>query len=298
VPSYDRTTADYIVERVEKAADSVIKQIDGYTRNVLQKMDQERQGFLSQQQNAVQTLIKEAPSFQELGQVIQASLTQQDRGIQKMIDGISFLDAVSHDLKASVDRSSDLAYQSVTVANQIPEAAAAFSSAGQQIVDATKQLHEIVLVLDDLLAQVGSEGIEERPASALYALARANIEDDNQAIVGRAYTVDVGFSNSKPEFFPGEIVDLSMASSDTPSTFDILLHTSENIELRTKWYQRLRYDPGNPGLQTVQFLFQVLAPGHSTLTMDFYQEQRWLSSTKLEFDAIEMAEFSSVSSEV
>jgi len=32
--------------------------------------------------------------------------------------------------------------------------------------------------------------------------------------------------------------------------------------------------------------------------MDFYQEQRWLSSTKLEFDAIEMAEFSSVSSEV
>lgn len=135
---------------------------------------------------------------------------------------------------------------------------------------------------------------------SLFAIARASFEEEDKIIVGEAYSVQAGVSQSKPEDFKGEAFDLTVPSRTLPAylAFDTLIHTSENIELTTEWHKTLIYDPRNPDPQLVEFAFQVVGPGHSSLIIDFYRKRRWLSTIRLEFEVIEPLQFTANSSEV
>jgi|GEM_PF-86937 len=133
---------------------------------------------------------------------------------------------------------------------------------------------------------------------ALFAIARATLENDDIAFVGKAYSVQAGVSQSKPENFAGEPFDLTVPTLTKYIPFDILLHESENIELSTEWHKRLLYDPLNLKPQLVEFTFQVMVSGHSTLVVDFYQDRRWLRTVRLEFDAVEKSQLTTVPVEV
>src|SRR5437773_2370933 len=80
---------------------------------------------------------------------------------------------------------------------------------------------------------------------SLFAITRADLEQGDQALIGKAYTVQAGISQSRPEHFRAEPFDLSVRNPEALLSFDILLHTSENIELTTAWQQHLQYDPRN-----------------------------------------------------
>ncbi len=130
---------------------------------------------------------------------------------------------------------------------------------------------------------------------SLFAIARAVLEEEDRAFVGKSYTVQAGIAQSKPENFAGEPFSLSVQSLE-PLLFDVLLHTSENIEPVKEWQKRLRYDPRNPNPQVVEFTFRLVAPGHSSLVINFYRERRLLKTIRFEFDAIEKSMLTTVSS--
>src|SRR5207245_528154 len=127
--------------------------------------------------------------------------------------------------------------------------------------------------------------------------ARATLEEDDKALVSKTYTVQAGISQTKPENFEGEPFDLPVYSMDQPILFDVSIHTSENIELTSEWEKTLRYAPRNVEPQLVEFIFRVIAPGRSSLVIDFCHERRWFRTTRLEFDAIEQLQLTTISSE-
>ncbi len=151
--------------------------------------------------------------------------------------------------------------------------------------------------LEKVLSGVGGRRAQETQLS-LFAIAHATLENDDRALVGRTYSVQAGISQSKPENFRGEPFELSVRNPVTPLLFDILIHASDNIQLKADWYQRLTYYPLNSAPQLVQFIFQVVAPGQSSVAIDFYHERRWLRTIRLEFNAIEQSQFSTVTSGV
>ena len=107
------------------------------------------------------------------------------------------------------------------------------------------------------------------------SIARVLLEEEDVAIVGKTYRVEAGISERGLEEGRG----MSM-------TFDVVLHTSQNIKLKTQWHKRLTYDPLNLYSQLIEFTFQAAAPGHSSLFLDFYQSRRWLRTMRFEFRAI------------
>ncbi len=137
--------------------------------------------------------------------------------------------------------------------------------------------------------------ISQRPVRpSLFAIARAGLEEDDSAFIGKTYSVLAGVSQIKPKGFSWEPLDLPAPSPAEPIEFDILLHASENVELATEWFQRLRYDPGNPQPQLVEFLFRSLAPGHGSLAVNFYRERHWLKTIRFEFDVVEQSKLASL----
>jgi len=130
----------------------------------------------------------------------------------------------------------------------------------------------------------------------LFAITRTTLEDDDRAIVGKFYSVQAGISQSKPENFEGEPLNLSVQNLAEPILFQVSLHTSENIALTTEWEKLLRYDPRNLESQMIEFTFQVIELGHSSLIIDFYHERHWFRTTRVEFDAIEQSEQTTASS--
>jgi len=138
----------------------------------------------------------------------------------------------------------------------------------------------------------------EKSQLSLFALARAKLEEDDKAFVGESYSVQVGMSQSMPDGFKGGPIDLPARNLAEPVSFHVLLRTSESIKLTTDWHKTLIYYPRKPDPQLVEFTFQVMARGRCYLVFDFYHERRWLSTTRLEFDAKEKSEISIVSSEV
>jgi serine/threonine protein kinase len=131
----------------------------------------------------------------------------------------------------------------------------------------------------------------EQPANAhhvsLFAIARAAVEEDDRAHVDKMYTVEAGIAQNKPQGFAGEAFTLPTQNPDEPVWFDILLHTSGNIEAVRVWHTRLRYDLRNPEPQLVPFYFRFIAPGTGTLSISFYHERRWLKTLHLTIETIE-----------
>ncbi|HZU01278.1 MAG TPA: hypothetical protein VFA10_16530 [Ktedonobacteraceae bacterium] len=122
---------------------------------------------------------------------------------------------------------------------------------------------------------------------SLFALAQVALEEDNKAFIGNTYVVQAGISQQKPHNSDEESFQLTVSPQTKSLSFDVLVHESENIELSTEWHKLLRYDPENEEPQFVDFTFQVIAPGQSSLDIDFYYERRWLRTTRIQFEAVE-----------
>ena len=110
--------------------------------------------------------------------------------------------------------------------------------------------------------------------------------------------VEAGISANKPENFRAEPFDVSVSNPAAPLLIDILVHASHNIELTTEWHKRLSYYPLNSEPQLVQFTFKVVAPGQSSLSIDFYHQRRWLRTVRLTFDAVQRPQRTAVSPKV
>jgi hypothetical protein len=125
---------------------------------------------------------------------------------------------------------------------------------------------------------------------ALNAITRIDLEEGNIAFVNKTYSLEAGMSLNKSEISNDKSSDrLRDVSIDDPIEFDVLFHGSENIGLThvTEWHKLFLYKPYKPESQFVEFTFQVIEPGHSSVVIDFFYEQRWLKTIYFEFDANE-----------
>jgi serine/threonine protein kinase len=157
---------------------------------------------------------------------------------------------------------------------------------------------------DDIAQQQADSNLTEENETgkesdlSVFATTRATLEVGDRAIVSKTYTVQAGISQNEVEGSKEEPINLVVPSTREALVFDILCHGSENIELLTDWHKRLQYDRNNKDPQFVEFIFQVMESGRSSLALDFYHERRWLRTTRLEFDAVEEPEFVFIPSEV
>lgn len=124
----------------------------------------------------------------------------------------------------------------------------------------------------------------------LFAIARAQLESDDRAFIGKTYFVEAGISQNTPEGFTGGRFNVTVQDSNAPIPFDIVVHAEKNIELLEGWHQRLRYIPTNAEPQLVHFPFKVTAEGKVALTINFYREQQWLHTVQLEFEGIDQSQ--------
>ncbi len=173
----------------------------------------------------------------------------------------------------------------------------AFFAALSQFKTLEQQSNEPIKVEGTAIGLIESQQPgSEHEILSLYAIARAVLEEDNRAFVGKIYTVQAGISRNKPESFRGEAFDPPLVDSDEAIPFDVLLHSSENVELIAQWRKHLTYAPRNAEIQLVEFPFRVRAPGNSFLVVDFYREHCWVKTIRLEFDAIELSSLTTASS--
>ncbi len=131
------------------------------------------------------------------------------------------------------------------------------------------KLSESNYAKNEIYSPVDKPVPKEQTTFSLFAVAKAAVEKDNLSV---SNTVDFLF-------------------------FDILLHASDNIELKTGWYQSLRYNLRNTDPQLVTFSFLITAPGDSFLVIDIYYGRRWIRTTRLEFKAVEGIALQSVPAE-
>lgn len=140
-------------------------------------------------------------------------------------------------------------------------------------------------ILEEIIRR--SNHVRKQYVLSLFAIARAELEDDDLAVIGRSYSVQAGVSWDKPDGFKGEPFDVMVRNMVEPIVFDILFHASDNLKLITEWHKHLYYHPLAPDPQLVEFTFQVIALGPSSLAIDFYHEKRWLRTIRFEFKAVD-----------
>ena len=147
---------------------------------------------------------------------------------------------------------------------------------------------------DSLKNLLPGRSVEKQPETqlSLYALAHAELEADDRALIGKMYTLEAGIAQQKPENFVGEPFNIAVQDPTEPLLFHIMLHASPNVELLGGWYQSLRYSPLNVEPQLITCPFRLTAVGESYLLVNFYHERQWLKSIRLEFEAIEQARYS------
>lgn len=124
-------------------------------------------------------------------------------------------------------------------------------------------------------------------STPFFAIARANLDKDDIAYVGKVYSVKAGIAGEKQTEYKSEAFDLPLHREIEHIEFDIILHPQENVLLISEWQQHLVYSPLNPNPQLVTFTFRAIKSGHSSFVVDFYHEQRWLKTIRFHFRAIE-----------
>lgn len=131
-------------------------------------------------------------------------------------------------------------------------------------------------------------GLEDYALLSLYALARLNLEEDNNAVVGEVYSVQVGVSANTPEGFESQSFDITVRSKSEHIPFDFMIHITGNLELIGDWHKHLLYDPLNVDLQSVDFKFRVTGVGKNQVDVDCYYQRRWLRTFQFDFDSVEV----------
>ncbi len=121
----------------------------------------------------------------------------------------------------------------------------------------------------------------------LFALAQVDLEGGNHAIVGREYLVRAGIGQTSPEQFQAEPFSLQVSNPIAPVIFEILIHPAQNLEILGDWHKQLAYFPANPTPQLVEFRLRATKEGHGLVSVDFYNERRWLKTIQLKFDFVD-----------
>lgn len=121
---------------------------------------------------------------------------------------------------------------------------------------------------------------------SLHAIARADIEENNRAFVGKMYTVQAGISQHALEGFSGGSFRVSVPDPQQPLLFDILIHADGSLALSGEWRYRLRYDPRNSEPQFITCPFQARETGKGLLIISFYRERQWLQTIRLEVEGV------------
>lgn len=138
-----------------------------------------------------------------------------------------------------------------------------------------------------LLAEKENE-LTDYSLLSLYALARANLENDGRAFVDKDYLVQAGVSSSSEEGFEAQAFDIKVASRLEKIPFDFLIHLVGRLKLVGDCQRRLYYDPLDADLQLVDFKFKVLDTGPNLVSVDCYHDRRWLRTFEFTFDAVDI----------
>jgi hypothetical protein len=149
-----------------------------------------------------------------------------------------------------------------------------------------KQLDDFQITQTNSPAYANIPNLDENEELLLFALIRTTLEANDKALIGKTYSIQAGISQSKPAMFRGEPFNLPVRNPTDPLLFDVLLHTSENIELTSGWHKTLLYDPQNLNPQLVEFKFKIMTSGLGSLAINFYHERRWLKTIRFTFDTI------------
>jgi hypothetical protein len=123
---------------------------------------------------------------------------------------------------------------------------------------------------------------------SLFAQARLDLEKEGWAIVGKGYSAVVGISSSPSVGYEAQPFDITVQSRSAHMPFDFVIHLLGSLELLGDWHKRLYYDPTNPGLQSIDFNFEVTGQGSNALSIDCYHQRRWLRTIRFAFEAIEV----------
>jgi hypothetical protein len=152
--------------------------------------------------------------------------------------------------------------------------------------DMQRQLWEEPLT-PRLLAEKEAE-LTDYALLSLYALAKANLENDGSVLVGNDYSVQAGVSSSPEKSFQSQPFDIEVSHRLEKIPFDFLIHLVGKLKLVGDCQHRLYYDPLNPDLQLAEFKFKVLDEGPNLVSVDCYHDRRWLRTFEFTFDAVEI----------
>ena len=139
-----------------------------------------------------------------------------------------------------------------------------------------------------LRGATGESHLVDYTLLSLYALGRINLENDDRAVVGKTYSVDVGISSQTSEDFQVQPFDITVQSHLERLPFDFTIHLTGNLELVGDWHKRLLYDPLNADLQSVGFKFRVSEKGQNQVDVDCYYQRRWLRTFQFTFESAEV----------
>ncbi|MEK6280348.1 MAG: hypothetical protein AABN95_08350 [Acidobacteriota bacterium] len=138
-----------------------------------------------------------------------------------------------------------------------------------------------------LLAEKKTE-LTDYALLSLYALAKANLENDGRVLVGKDYSVQAGVSSSLEEGFAAHAFEIKVSSQLEKIPFDFLIHLVGRLKLVGDCQRRLYFDPLNADLQLVDFKFKVLDSGPNLVSVDCYHDRRWLRTFEFTFDAVDI----------
>lgn len=138
-----------------------------------------------------------------------------------------------------------------------------------------------------LLAAKNSELIDYALLS-LFALSRANLENDGTVYVGREYSIEAGISATADESFTANPFDIKVSRHLDRIPFDFLIHLIGDLKLIGDCQRRLDYDPWKTDPQLIEFMFDVLDEGSNLVSVDCYHDRRWLRTFEFNFKSIRM----------
>jgi hypothetical protein len=139
------------------------------------------------------------------------------------------------------------------------------------------------------LSLLGSGRTSDEITMSLFALARAELEEEGWVYVGRNYSIQVGISTGPTdEEFDAYPFELTLTRDIETLPFDFLIHLTGNLKLIGNWHQRLLYDSTDADPQLVDFNFEVIGTGRNHVKIDCYYKRQWLRTIDFTFDAIEM----------
>jgi len=139
-----------------------------------------------------------------------------------------------------------------------------------------------------LLLTAAEAELSDYALLSLFALVRANVEDDGSTIVGKNYSIQAGISSTPAQDFSAQPFDIRVKSRLEKIPFDFLIHLVGHLKLSGDCQRRLYYDPLNPDLQLTEFRFRVLGSGSNLITVDCYHDRRWLRTVEFTFDSIDV----------